>query len=260
MKSPFPGMDPYLEDPAVWRDFHTDFLANIRASLNARLPQSYSAQIEEAVRLVQFDPLEQRDAIPDVTVSRDPARAGPAAPASAGAVATFEPVTLPLPELVEVRDHWVEVRHLPDRELVTVIELLSPTNKSDGREEYLAKRVALLKQPVHVVELDLLLSGKRLPMMTKLPEGDYHAIISRVTDRPDAKVYSRTLKQPLPKVPIPLRLPDPDAGVDLGAVFDETYRRGGYERLVRYSSPPVVRLRPADREWAVAMARVGAGG
>jgi hypothetical protein len=254
MKSPFPGMDPYLEDPAVWRDFHTDFLANIRASLNAHLPQSYSAQIEEAVRLVQFDPLEQRDAIPDVTISRDPARGGSAAPHSIGGVATLEPVTLPLPELVEVRDHWVEVRHLPDRELVTVIELLSPTNKSDGREEYIAKRVALLKQPVHLVELDLLLSGKRLPMMLKLPEGDYYAIVSRVEDRPEAKVYSWMMKQPLPKVPVPLRVPDPDVWVDMAAVFQETYRRGAYERLVKYSRPPVVRMKPSDVEWATSVA------
>jgi hypothetical protein len=245
-----------LEDPGVWRDFHTDFLANIRASLNASLPQSYSAQIEEAVRLVQFDPLEQRDAIPDVTVSRDPSRPASVV-TSAASAATLEPVTLPLPELVEVREHWVEVRHRPNRELVTVIELLSPTNKSDGREEYIAKRVALLKQPVHLVELDLLLSGKRLPMMVELPAGDYYAIVSRASGRPNAQVYSWPMGQPLPPLPIPLRSPDADVLVDLAAIFEETFRRGGYERLVDYSHPPPVRLKPTASTWVLDTARAG---
>jgi hypothetical protein len=251
-------MDPYLEDPAVWRDFHTDFLANIRAFLNRSLPPSYSAQIEEAVRLVQFDPLEQRDAIPDVTVSHDPTRGSGTSPKAAVSIATLEPITLPLPELVEVRDHWVEVRHLPERELVTVVELLSPTNKADGREEYIAKRVALLKQPVHLVELDMLLSGKRLPMMTSLPKGDYYAIVSRVNARPAAQVYSWGIEQRLPLIPIPLRSPDSDVLVDLGSILELTYERGGYERLVKYTRPPAVRLKPGHQEWVINTAKTGA--
>jgi hypothetical protein len=259
MPSPFPGMDPYLEDPAVWRDFHTDFLANVRAALNAALPESYSAQIEEAVRIVQFDPPAERATNPDVTVTRDPSRDASAwpvsAPADGGGVAVLEPVTLDLPDAVEVRDRWVEVRHLPGRELVTVIELLSPTNKSDGRDEYLAKRLAFLKQPVHVVEIDLLLGGRRLPMSTPLPAGDYFAIVSRAADRPHADVYAWALARPLPTIRIPLRAPDPDRQIDLSAAFAETYRRAAYQRLVDYARPPAARLSPAALEWATAVAR-----
>lgn len=262
MPSPFPGMDPYLEDPTVWRDFHTDFLANVRAALNASLPVTYSAQIEEAVRLVQFDPPVERTVIPDVAIARDPSRATPAwdgggggAAGGRGGVAVLEPVAVDLPDAVEVRDRWVEVRHLPDRELVTVIELLSPTNKSDGRDDYLAKRLALLRQPVHVVEIDLLVGGKRLPMLSPLPAGDYFAIVSRTAGRPRAEVYAWDLARPLPTIRVPLRSPDPDQLLDLSAAFAETYRRAAYQRVLDYAGPPAARLPAAALEWATAVGR-----
>lgn len=248
MPSPFPGMDPYLEDPAVWRDFHTDFLANLRAALNARLPDDYSAQIEEAVRLVQFDPAEQRTAIADVTVTRDPTKVSSGS--RGGGAATLEPVAMALPQMVEVREHWVEVVHRPDRQLVTLIELLSPKNKADGRDEYLAKRMAVLKQPVHLVEIDLLLSGKRLPMNAPLPPGDYYYLVSRADRRPVADVYAWSIRSALPSLPIPLKRPDADVVLDLAELFAETYRRGAYERLVDYRVPPAVRLRGPDLTWA----------
>src|SRR6266540_219691 len=72
------------------------------------------------------------------------------------------------------KEAYIEILHRPDRSLVAVLELLSPANKEQpGRTEYLAKRRAILVQPVHLVELDLLLGGRRLPMQQPLPDGDY---------------------------------------------------------------------------------------
>jgi hypothetical protein len=121
----------------------------------------------------------------------------------------------------------------PDRTLVTVIELLSPSNKIDpSRRDYLTRRNAILGQAIHLVELDLLVSGGRLPMKRPLPKADYHAVVSRWERRPDCEVYSWTVRQPLPRLPIPLRDPDPDVVVDLASVYHTAFARGRYARSI----------------------------
>src|SRR5205085_8771496 len=127
-----------------------------------------------------------------------------------GALA-LEPVTIPLMILDETREVFIEILHRPDRSLVSVLELLSPSNKIDpGRGDYLAKRNAILRQPVHLVELDLLVGGRRLPMDRPLPAGDYYVLVARGDRRPDCDVYAWTVRQPLPTFRVPLLAPDPD--------------------------------------------------
>ena len=97
------------------------------------------------------------------------------------------------------RESYIEILYHPDRSLVAVLELLSPANKEyPGRTEYLAKRMALLHQDVHLAELDLLLGGRRLPMQRPLPPADYYYFVARGEHRPDCQVFSWTLRQPLP--------------------------------------------------------------
>jgi hypothetical protein len=247
MPSPFPGMDPFIEQPAFWRDFHVEFLANLRAQLNERLPSPYNAMIEESIRLVEPDPSGWRGVISDVAVERGPGQTRTRAAPHAGA--TLEPVTLPNYEVEEVRDHWVEIRHRNGHDLVTVIELLSPTNKEDEWEVYRAKRRSLLRQPVHLVELDLLIGGKRLALPKPLPPGHYYAFVSRTEERPNSDVYSWTMRDPPPIIPIPLLQEDGDVAADLGLVFQETDRRAAYERLIDYSKPPRLPLAPEDTTW-----------
>ncbi|MBX6316783.1 MAG: DUF4058 family protein, partial [Isosphaeraceae bacterium] len=140
--------------------------------------------------------------------------------------------------------------------LVTVIEVLSPTNKTgSGREEYLEKRRELIDRPVNLVELDLLLGGRRLPMAEPLPPGDYYALVSRAERRPQAEVYAWTIRQPLPTIPIPLRPPDPDVPLDLAAIFATAYERGRYARSLDYGAPLTVPLAETDRLWAEGLAR-----
>ena len=171
----------------------------------------------------------------------------------------LEPVTIPLPAVeMEVSDVWIEVRRRTGRSPVTVIELLSPTNKTgDGYVEYKLKRRSLIRQKIHLVELDLLLGGRRLPMSLPLPSGDYFAFVSRAQHRPDSEVYAWTIHDGLPSIPIPLLAGTPDVALDLAGVFATTYERGRYARLIDYATPPSVLRKPEDRAWAEKQARRG---
>src|SRR5262245_7174752 len=201
MPSPFPGMDPYLETPALWSDFHASFITYLRDALIACLPSNYEARIDEKVHLVEVSPPRKKLIEPDVAVTqRGPSRTPSPAPAG---VAVLEPVTMSLVIEEETHERHIEIRHRPDRTLVAVLELLSPANKEEpGRTLYLAKRNALLHHPVHLVEVDLLLKGQRLPLEQDLPPGDYYALVSHGDQRPACQVYAWTLRQALPPIPI----------------------------------------------------------
>lgn len=255
MPSPFPGMDPYLESPAFWSDFHFTFINYLREAIADRIPDNYEARIDERVSVEAPDPDAARQLIePDVSILHDPAgRAGRPAPAG---VAILEPITIPHVMLEAHRERFVKILQRPDRSLVTVIELLSPSNKvGDGAVTYQANRRALLLQDVNLVEIDLLLRGRRLPLSRPLPSGDYYTLISRCGRRPDCEVYAWTIRQPLPTLPIPLRAPDPDIPIDLGAVFATAYERARYARSLAYGAPPPAPVREEDRDWALGLAR-----
>jgi len=131
-----------------------------------------------------------------------------------------------------------------------VIEILSPTNKSGlGRGQYLQKRRELLDQPVHLVEVDLLLGGKRLPMGGRLPAGDYYAFVSRAEKRESSDVYAWSIRRPLPAIPIPLSPPDPDLSLDLAAVVNQAYDQGRYHRLIHYTDPLDLPLTAEAQNW-----------
>jgi hypothetical protein len=253
MASPFPGMDPYLEDPAFWRDFHHRFLDDWCEAIANQLPEAYDARLDETVNLVHMEEALKK-VYPDVAVTRKRG-APPAMPRSASTL-LLEPVTIPHEYLDEERQGRIEIFHRPDRTLIAVLELLSPTNKNgDGFEEYRAKRRALLKQKVHLVELDLLIGGMRPQLSAPLPAGDYHLYISRIEKRPNCDVTSWRLRDPLPMMPIPLKSPDKDVHVDLAAVFRTTYERGRYARSLSYGKKPMAPLRKPDAKWAVATSK-----
>lgn len=254
MASPFPGMDPYLEGPAFWRDFHQTFIGCWREAVAAALPDHYDARLDETVNLVQMSPEVIKLIYPDVAVSREPRRTKRAHSKSSGTL-LLEPVHIPHEFLEEVRQTRIEILHRPERTLVAVLEMLSPFNKSgEGFDQYRAKRKTILLQKLHLVELDLLVGGKRLPLSKPLPRADYYALISRAEDRPNCEVYRWALRDPLPTIPIPLRAPDADIPIDLGKVFRDTYERGRYARALFYTQPPAARLRRKDAQWATGVA------
>lgn len=252
MKSPFPGMDPYLEDPAFWPDFHLRFITYCCDYISDRLPEHYEARLDE--RLSVLEPITDQPAtvIPDVTVSGTGARSSGAPRAAPAGDATLEPVTIPLPKAFEdeVRESYIRIIRRPDRELVTVIELLSPSNKTGGgRDLYLAKRTSLIFEEVNLVELDLLRTGQRLPLSRSLPAGDYFALVARADRRPQCDVYAWTLRHRLPTIPIPLRAPDADIPLDWAELVAITFERGRYARSLKYGENPVGSLVDEDLAW-----------
>jgi len=260
MPSPFPGIDPYLESQGYWPDFHASLILYCRDALNDVLPESYEARLGEQLRLVELREPQIRTVLPDVAILEG-GTAGRGASETDAGVLTLEPVTMGLPaeEIEEVRDLWIEIRHRPDRELITAIEVLSPWNKSgEGYWNYRAKRRRLIRQNVHLVELDFLVRGQRLPMKQELPPADFYAFLSRGDRRPQCDVFAWSLRQPLPRIPIPLRAPDPDVILDLPSLFAFGYDRGRYARALDYSAPLDLPLASSDRAWAEDLARTSA--
>ncbi len=148
------------------------------------------------------------------------------------------------------RQSFVEVRDRKSRELITVVELLSPANKYAGpdREQYLTKRMELLNGPVHLVEIDLLRGGPPLPAANR-PDCSYSVLVSRCESRLEADFWPIALRQRLPEIPVPVRSPDPDARLDLQAILDRIYDDAGYADYI-YDGTPSPRLGPEDMEWA----------
>ena len=176
------------------------------------------------------------------------------------AIATLEPEVIPLVTTIveEVKERWIEIRRRPDWTPITIIELLSPTNKQGhGYDDYQYKRISLIDRPIHLVELDFLIGGHHPPMERPL-RGDYHALISHRERRPLSDVYSWSIRDRLPTIPIPLMAPDPDVPLDLAAIFATVYQRGQYERSIDYTAPLSLPMSATDRAWAEDLARTHA--
>jgi hypothetical protein len=257
MSSPFPGIDPYLESQDFWADFHHDFITALRRSMNKLLPQPYVARIDERMNLVELAKDDAKQGLPDVAVVRQ--TMGQATAASRGGILTREPVTIPLKFLAEYRETFIEIHHRMMHKVVAVVEVLSPGNKAGStRRDYLAKRNGLMNRDVHLIELDLLLGGRRLPMEQALPAGDFFALVARAERRPDCDVFAWTIRDLLPPVPIPLLAPDPDIVVDLAPLFASVYEEARYAESIDYRAPLTVPLAPEDRAWAEERARAAA--
>ena len=171
MSNPIPGVNPIIEASGRWVGFHNLLIARCSELLNAVLPPQYAAFVEERLELIK-NPEPPRSRRPDLSVAQSEY-----ADVSSGAVAFrshIEPAVLTLPDLEEVPEAYIDIRSLPEQQIVTSVEILSPSNKSPaGRGEYWAKRAALLRQAVHLVEIDLLLGGRRLEVVEPLPPGDF---------------------------------------------------------------------------------------
>jgi hypothetical protein len=245
-------MDPYIECQE-WEDFHTRFNTSVCDSLAPAIEPRYIARVERRVYVEH--PASGDDDVrwADVAVlTAEPSvglRSG-AASASAAVVAPVECV-LPMPE--ERRETFLVIRERQTMEIVTVIETLSPANKragSDGRKQYLEKRNEVLASRSHLIELDLLRGGLRLPTITPLPRADYYAIVSRRHTRPRAQVYAWTIRDPLQTIPVPLKRGDPDVSLDLQLVFTTVYDRARYGLSLNYAQPLDPPLSEHDAEWA----------
>jgi hypothetical protein len=254
MPSPFPGMDPYLE--AHWRDVHARLIIYASDALQGSLPGGLRARVEESVLLETPEGIGDHPLFPDVrVVEYATKRITTAQPGTGTAVA--EPV------LVEVETEPVTETYLEiiDREsgnrVVTVIEFLSPSNKSPGanREQYLRKQREVCSSGTNLVEIDLNRFGTHtlaFPLVHVKRRGrtGYMACVRRATLPGKAEVYPMPLWARLPVVKVPLRPGDADVPLDLQALVDQCYRNGGYEGTLNYAADSDPPLLGAEGEWA----------
>lgn len=249
MPSPFPGMDPYLEDPWIWPDFHLTFAVALRTELNRRLPSGYVALVDRYVWVQEPETEEyKRFGKPDVFLTGEGGSKGP--PTAAAVVA---PVEITLPSLTDKGIPYVKLVDRTHRRLVTVIELLSPANKAPGkdREAYLMKQREYLASDVNLVEMDLLRKGERLPWIApSVSAADYYVMVSRTTKRPAALVWPFSVRESLPPVAIPLTEKDGDVALELGTCMNQVYDSAGYARELDYSQPPNPPLEEPNATWA----------
>ena len=173
--------------------------------------------------------------------------------ASVATLEVAEPVDITIIFEDEITESQIQIIEKESREVVTVIEILSPTNKiagSCGRESYLKKRQQILKSPTQWVEIDLLRDG--LPFIARefFPACDYTAHVSWARKRPASKIWPILLRHQLPVIPIPLKGNDPDVPIDLGAILNLAYDKAGYDFSIDYKADPVPPLKPEVAAWA----------
>lgn len=257
MKSPFPGMDPFIEACGLWEDFHSHLIEHIADALVAQVPPHYVVRTGERGYIVLADQEnhEQKHGFkPDIGVtSSRPTTESMAGTAVLPAAAEPESYTMRALVAEEFRETFVEVIALgPERRLVTCIEVLSPSNKrkgTSGWDQYQRKRQGFLLGEANLVEIDLLRGGQRMPMVDPWLHHPYYFLISRRTRATYCTVLRVQYRQRLPALPVPLDPPDPDVSLDLQAMIDTIYSRYRYARDIDYSRPLDPPLSPEDTAW-----------
>lgn len=262
MKSPFLGMDPYIEACGLWEDFHSLLIGSIYRALAPALPRGYTVHTATRSYVVLMEPegKSPHTAQPDVAITdaarrkRPRKKKGGVAVAEPGAVA---PVLMQAFVAEQYKESFVEIHAQRDeRLLVACLEVLSPSNKRPGTEgwrQYERKRQALLLGQAHFVEIDLLRGGHKMPMLTPWPEAPYSLLVCRAERAPYCHVWPASFQQPLPPVPVPLLAPDPDLTLDLQPLIDDIYALGRFGEQLDYAralAPPLPAAEAAARRAA----------
>lgn len=254
MPTPFPGMDPYLEDPATWPNLHHGLIAEIKSRITADLRPRYYARAEERVYVSDEGDPARNVYIPDIRVVHPPRHGSADWTPREGGTDLAEGLEVTTLIHDEIHERRVEVIAAVDRSVVAVIEILSPTNKvpgSPGRESYRQKRTDVLLSQSHWIEIDLLRAGQRTIPTEALPfPGDYLIHVSRVQRRPRGRVWPIRLQDKLPSIGIPLKPGDPDYPLDLQAILNAAYDHSAYDLEIDYTREPPNRLTPEQAAWA----------
>ncbi len=253
MTSPFPGMDPYLENPNMWRGVHHWFITASAEQLQPQLtPRGYYVDVESRVWLES----PERSVYPDLsllipadlkTFEKQTEKA------SSSEVADL-PVKIRVVEN-EVREDYLQIYERSTNKLITGIEFISPSNKSNrtARKLYLKKRKELFEAGINFVEIDLLREGKsivRLPasIVDRIPRPYYLVNIIRAEGE-EYEFHPIDVRRRLPRVGVPLKPGEPDVVLDLQAARDRVYAAGAYGDRIDYNRDPVPPLPPAYAEW-----------
>jgi hypothetical protein len=253
MPTPFPGMDPYLERAGVWEEVHTRLIVAIADALGPQVRPKYRVGVEQRTYLAVMTP-DEYDLVgkPDVLVAASRRQAPPVqAPAPAVGI-TPKVAQLPIPQ--EITERYLQVRDVITGEVITVIELLSPTNKLTraGRRQYARQRLQVLASATHFIEIDLLRAGEPFPfrVLDDEAQSDYRILVSRAQDRPQSAVYLFSIRDSIPDIPVPLQPGDVEPTLALNRLVHDVYDRAGYDLTVDYqqATPPPPLSEP-DIQW-----------
>lgn len=257
MAGPFPGMDPWLEHSELWPGVHALLISELHRALNASIRPRYVARVEQRIVIEEEDEdaIHEKHAIPDIRIAKASRRRMPAANGGAADAAPVVAVTMLFDERPE---RFIEIRDRESRAVVTVIELLSPSNKRRGSSShavYVAKRESVMNSATHLVEIDLLRDGDPIPVQGEdFEPADYLVHVSAYGDRPQGRLWPIAMHERLPVVAIPLRGKE-EVALDLQACFDTLYDSAGYDLDVNYradAEPPI----PEELvEWADGLLR-----
>jgi hypothetical protein len=243
-ENPFPGMNPYLEQPELWYQIHNRLIIAIADELTPQIVPQYRVSIEERIYTTVETPL--LVGIADVSVT-----------SRSGNVATLSPETLAVPTTVkvpmseEITERYLEIRSVPSKEVICVIEVLSPKNKrtGEGRTTYETKRQKILASATHLVEIDLLRGGEPIPLVDAAATSDYRVMVSRGYRRPYADLYAFSLRDPMPIFPIPLKENESEPSVNLQRSINNIYQRTRLDLEIDYSQPVRPKLSPEEMIW-----------
>lgn len=256
MPSPFPGMNPYLEHPELWPGVHHLLISEIARVLSPLLRPKYRVAVE--VRM--YETSGERSllvGIPDVTVQRRVSASTAPMPNVAVLSTAAQPVTvtIPMPEII--KEGYLQIKDVETKEVITSIEILSPTNKRSGkgRQMYEEKRQQVLGSRTHLVEIDLLRGGEPMPFYSNGVESDYRILVCRGDRRPYADLYAFNLPEVMPSFSLPLSAGDREPILDLQMLLNEVYDISDYDMAINYNKEPMPALSEADAIFADALLR-----
>jgi hypothetical protein len=246
-------MDPYLE--AHWRDVHARLVIYTSDALQRVLPRALRARVEESILLETPQGIKDHPLFPDVRVVEFESYRESTTRSTAG-VAVAEPVLVQAGPEVATETYLEIIDRESGNRVVTVIEFLSPSNKSPGlnREQYQRKQCDILASDTNLVEIDLNRFGGHtlafpLAHLKRHVRTPYMVCVRRATRRDQAEVYPMPIWERLPAVRIPLRPEDADVPLDLQALVEQFYLNGGYEGTLDYAAEPDPPLLGGDRSW-----------
>ncbi len=244
MNKPFPGMDPYLEHSWIWPGVHTSLIAAMQLAIAGHVAPKYYVAIEERTYISIDDP-QSLVGRADATITGAPHLE------PGGGVATLPaPVMVQTPVSEEIRERYLEIRTVGEDRVITVIELLSPTNKrrGQGRNDYAAKRLDVLASWTNLVEIDLLRGGLR-PAINPPPASHYYILLSRRPGRPNAELYPFSVTDAIPPFRVPLQRGDDEPELALGPLLANLYDQARYDLRLDYSKAPEPPLEGEFATW-----------
>lgn len=248
MPCPFPGMDPYIERPSIWPDFHDRLVTYLCGALQPLVKPRYVALMQDRVYIVR----DQQIRKPDVSIVRVSNRER-----TRGATALVEMDEPAIFEVKreEVRQPLIEIiEPAAGNRVVTAIEVLSPDNKhpGPGRTSYLAKRDQYEAADANLIEIDLLIGGEptvrlEADKLASLQPWRYLVAVSRWPS--PIEMYAFELERRLPRIAVPLAYGDADVPLDLAAAFARSWDEGPYPELLHYDGPPPSGLSENEQRW-----------